>query len=497
MSVVIDESGGTRWLGSSADGKAERPSPVDAPVTAARFALPKSRHGPGQPRGVWLSCFVALVALLVLGNLVADYNLGVRYGWDVRVNCAAVDAHVEGRDPYFVKNLKGTRLSYPYLPVTLDAFRPLCAGGFLPGHYRGIFFVLAVLCGWLLPGLGTPRQGLRDAALRILCALGGFIGFEWTLASGNFTIFSGLLTALALALLFRRTPFEEGEEASFALRLAGAAVLGFVTSLKLVFFPVLAALYFLPQNRRRKFVLIAAAAGAFMSPILISRALYPELFQSWLAAISGQIPGQHSVALYETNPSLLLLARELAGHFGLADSRLVVFAGYGIAATALVLAPFALFVLRAAGGQGEGWPLKRLDRWLMDHPREAMRMTVLAMYALYLCTPRLKEYALFELAIYLAVLIVDLRPAALAAALIAAIGVPTWASISGIAIEGSYIQLVAALVCFWILLLDFDAASRGAGSRNRTGTALSHRGILSPLRLPIPPCPPDPTRSNT
>src|SRR5436305_6356588 len=40
-------------------------------------------------------------------------------------------------------------------------------------------------------------------------------------------------------------------------------------------------------------------------------------------------------------------------------------------------------------------------------------------------------------------------------------------------------------------------SSRGAGSRGRTGTALAHRGILSPLRLPIPPCPLDPAGSNT
>lgn len=500
MSVVIDESGGARWLGSSADAKAQRPGPADASVRDARLALPHSKHAPGRSRNIWLSCFIALMAMLVLGNLVADYNLGVRYGWDVRVNCAAVDAHVEGLDPYFVKNLKGTRLSYPYLPVTLDAFRPLCAGGFLPGHYRGIYFLLAVLCALLLPGLGATRQGLREVSLRILCALGGFIGFEWTWASGNFTIFSGLLTALALTLLLGRGPLEGDDGEGFPLRLAGAAVLGFVTSFKLVFFPVLASLYFLPQPRHRRFGLIAAAAGAFMVPILASKVFYAGLFQSWLGAISGQIPGQHAVALYETNPSLLLLAWELADRFGLADNKLVVFAGYGVAATALVLAPFAFFVWRAVGTPGSpdaGWLPTRLDRWLLDHPREAMRMTVLAMYALYLCTPRLKEYALFELAIYLAVLVVDLRPMALAAVLTAAIGAPTWASISGVAIEGSYIQLVAALACFWILLLDFDAASRGAGSRNRTGTALSHRGILSPLRLPIPPCPPDPTRSNT
>jgi hypothetical protein len=116
-------------------------------------------------RNAWLACLIALVAVLVFGNLANDTALDTNYGWDVRVNCAAVDAHVDGLDPYYVKNLKGTKLSYPYLPATLDAFRPLCAGGFLVGHHRGVFLVIAVLCGLVLPGIGRTRSW-RDVALR-------------------------------------------------------------------------------------------------------------------------------------------------------------------------------------------------------------------------------------------------------------------------------------------------------------------------------------------
>ena len=153
-------------------------------------------------RNAWLACLIALVAVLVFGNLANDAALDTNYGWDVRVNCAAVDAHVDGLDPYYVKNLKGTKLSYPYLPATLDAFRPLCAGGFLVGHHRGVFLVIAVLCGLVLPGIGRTRS-LRDVALRGLYVLGAFVGFEWVLASGNFAILGGGLTAAALALLLR------------------------------------------------------------------------------------------------------------------------------------------------------------------------------------------------------------------------------------------------------------------------------------------------------
>ncbi|RXH39098.1 hypothetical protein XH94_20625 [Bradyrhizobium zhanjiangense] len=437
---MSEMSGAARWLEPAAD-------------MAAR-------------RNVWLACLIALTALLVFGNLANDARLDVKYGWDVRVNCAAVDAHADGLDPYFVKNLKGTKLSYPYLPMTLDVFRPLCAGGFLVDHYRGIFLVLAVICGLLLPRLGRTGTSARDAALKVLCALGAFVGFEWVQASGNFAILSGLLTAIALSLLLR--PLPSRENTSFPLRLAGAALLGLVTSFKLVFCPVLAALYFLPLPRSRKLALIAMAAFGFALPVLMSRLLYPDLFANWLLAIAGQIPNQHAVDLVEINPSLLLLARDLMDHAGLGDSKPVMFATYALAALALVLVPFALSVLRVAASQPVregGSLLTRLDRWLMDHPRTAMRVTVLAMFALYLSSPRLKEYAFFELALYAAILIVDLPAMALAGCLSVGLLLPALISLLGAAFEGSFILLTVALMCFWILLLDFRAEPKRPEAR--------------------------------
>ena len=404
-------------------------------------------------RNVWLACLIALVALLVFVNLANDTAIDMNYGWDVRVNCAAVDAHAHGLDPYFVKNLKGTKLSYPYLPATLDAFRPLCAGGLLIGHYRGVYLALAVLCALLLPGIGRPRQ-LREVALRGLFTFGAFVGFEWVLASGNFAILGGGLTAAALALLLRPAKPDDRHDIP---RLAGAALLGLVMSFKLVFCPVLAALYFLPLPRRRKLVLLAVAGLGFTLPILASVAFYSNLSSSWLLAISGGIPGQHSVQIEETNPSLLLLAQSIVDHVGLPDSKPLVFAIYALAAGAFVLAPLGWLLLRAIGDVGGSLPA-RLDRWLIEHPEAAMRITVLAMYGLYLCSPRLKEYAFFELAIYGAVLIVDLPAAALAAVLTIGVAVPTLVSLAGLSIEGNFIQIAVALVCFWIMLRAPSAA---------------------------------------
>ncbi|WFU41080.1 hypothetical protein QA640_00565 [Bradyrhizobium sp. CB82] len=435
---------------------AQRPNSTGTSVGKVELALSHPGGGLGQLPSAWLMGFAALLAILVLASFVVDGNSSGALGWDLHVNCAAVEANMEGLDPYIINNLRDTTFAYPYLPVTLDLFRPLCSAGLLVDHHRAVYLVLAILCGLLLPGLGAPRAGLRDTCFRVLCALGAFVGFEWTLASGNFSILTGLLTAVALALLLGGSLLEEEDKTSFMLRLLGAAMLGLVTSFKLVFCPVLASLYFLPQPRFRKLILIAAAVGMFILPILISMVFYADLFGSWLRAISGQIPGQLGVAQDRMNPSLFILVQGLARHWGLADSGPIVFALYGLAAIALVLAPFAVSVSRAIGGQAEtGWIADRIDQWLIDHPREAARITVLAMYALYLCSPRLKEYAFFELAIYAAVLVVDLPAMAITAVLTVAILIPTSVSISGGAIEGSFLQLVAALLCFWVFLADF------------------------------------------
>jgi hypothetical protein len=314
----------------------------------------------------------------------------------------------------------------------------------------------------VLPGLGGRRASLRDVGLRSLWTLGAFVGFEWVLASGNFAILGAMLTAIALALLLRPAARDDRPDVR---HVAGAGLLGLVMSFKLVFCPLLAALYLLPLPRRQKLVLLAVAGTAFVLPILVSLAFYPNLFSSWLLAITGGIPGQHGVQLEETNPSLLLLAQSVVDHVALPDSKPLVFANYALGAFALVLAPLFWSVWPAIRG-GEGSLLARLDRWLIDHPHAAMRLTVLAMYGLYLCSPRLKEYAFLELAVYAAILIVDLPAAALAAVLTIGIAVPTGLSLSGASIEGSFVQVVVALICFWIML----SAQKGSGGS--TGTAV-------------------------
>ena len=403
-------------------------------------------------RRAWLACLIALVAMLVFGNL-ANYAVpDMNYGWDARVNCAAVDAHVDGLDPYYVKNLKGTKFSYTYLPATLDAFRPLCAGGFLVGHQRGVFLAIALLCSLLLPGIGRTRS-LRDVALRGLYVLGAFVGFEWVLASGNFAILSGGLTAAALALLLRPAKSDDQHD---VLRMAGAALLGARDVVQAGLLPIAG---------RALFSAAVAAAEACSDdgggPRLRAADLdlgrhLSRLVLELVARDHGRDPRS---ALGPDRGDQSIAAAVGAGHRrprGACRQEPPAFAIYALAATALVLAPLGWSLLRAIRSS-EGSLPTRLDRWLIDHPQAAMRITVLAMYGLYLCSPRLKEYAFFESAVYAAVLIVDLPAAALAAVLTIGVAVPTLVSITGTTIEGGFVQLAVALMCFWIMLLDFRA----------------------------------------
>ncbi len=424
----------------------------------------------------WLACLLALVAIFVAVHLMADYRSDLEFGTDIGVNCAAIEAHANGLDPYYVKNLKGTNLSYPYLPVTLDLFRPLCADGVLADHFKGIYLVIGGLSALLLSSFSFSRSNVRDAALKFLYVFGGFVGFEWTFISGNFAIISGLLTAAALALLFHGFSLQERDnENSIAYYIAGAALFGLLTSLKIVFFPLLLSFYFLPLTRGRKIVLIMVAFVCFIVPVLISFVFYHDLFRSWIEAISGRIPGQHSPASETCNPSLLCLGQALAENAGFNNPKLVGGLFYALAVAMLVLGPLAGAIIRLVQRQyisQHGSFLKKLDQWLIDNPQFAIRLATLSMLALYLCAPRLKEYAYFEMAIYAAMLVVDLPAIGMATVFTVAIVAPLLAAGSHNALVNTYGQTIAALFCFGILLADLHPSFVRLGKNGAAAPSL-------------------------
>lgn len=414
-------------------------------------------------RTYWLACLFMPAAILVFIHLTNDYRSEMKFGWDVAVNCAAVEAHTRGLDPYYVRNLGDTKLSYPYLPVTLEMFRPFCADGLLERQYRSVYLVIAALSA-LLCSLAMAQRSGADVALRILLVFGGFSGFEWALVTGNFAIMTGLLTALGLWLFRYGLARQESsrDAGSFLWYAAGAASFGLLTSLKVVCFPVLMALYFLPLSRRRRIGMIVIAVGWFVAPVLISFLLYHDLFLSWIAAITGQIPGQHSPVSESCNPSLPCLGQALAEGAGFIDVKLAGMFFYGVAGMLLVLGPLAATVVGLVRQERmpDDWSLmKRLDQLLIEKPQIALRLTALSMFALYMCAPRLKEYAYFELAIYAAALVSGLSAAGMAAIIIGAVLVPVLAMGSHDGFVSTYSQLLSALFCFWIFVLSLNPST--------------------------------------
>jgi len=67
------------------------------------------------------------------------------------------------------------------------------------------------------------------------------------------------------------------------------------------------------------------------------------LFSSWIEAISGRIPGQHSPASESCNPSLLCLGQALSENLGFTDYKLVGALFYTLAVGAACAWPVGRF----------------------------------------------------------------------------------------------------------------------------------------------------------
>ena len=415
----------------------------------------------------WLVYFVVYSAIILFQIFFLDYQsslLGApRPGWDVRAYCVGVKEHADGLNPYYVRNLEDTSLVYPYLPVTLDLLRPLCSGGFLTLYFREIYLILAAFSAFLLSTFSFSGHRLRDACLKALYIFGGFAGFGWTFLSGNFVILSGMMIALSLYFLYRGFSLQQSNDRDSASKVfysLGAVTFGLAMSIKIIFFPVLCSLYLLPLIRSKKTSLIIAGGASFFTPILISLLFYHELFFSWLNAVSGQIPQQISPAT-ERSSSLFFIGKAVASNFGIVDSMLLDAFLYAVAISAILL-PLAFSLVRIIKNERVDDSrsfLKELDGFLIVNPGFAMRVATLTMVALYLCAPRLKEYAFYELAIYAAVLVVDLPFKTLRIVLAVAIVFPIVAKAPQMPqFIDHFGQTIAAVFCYAVFLLDLYPA---------------------------------------
>jgi hypothetical protein len=421
----------------------------------------------------WLVWFLIVIAIVLLGYFVKDYRSTHRFGWDARLVCAGVEAHADGLDPYYVPNLKVGSLPYLYLPVTLDIFRPLCWKGFLPSHFGKIYFGLAALSAFLLSAFSFSGQRVRNAFPKTLYVFGGFIGFEWTLRTGNIVILSGLLTALALYLFYRGFSLQEEnaqDPRSGLLYGLGAVAFGSGLSIKIVFFPILIALYFFPLARTRKIALMIVAGSFFIMPFLVSFLFYRDLFFSWVGAISGWT---HKSGR-DCGVSLFCIGQALAG--GVLDfNHYISYLTPGALllqalVIALILGPLSWWVVwlvkQEYADNGKSF-LRNLDQLLIDNSHFAMRVATLTMVGLYLCAPRLADYAFSELAILAAMVVADLPAKSLAAILAVTIAAPILTEgADAVAAHDSPFQVsiprvnqtIAAVFFYGVLLLDLYPA---------------------------------------
>ncbi len=233
---------------------------------------------------------VGYLAGFLIGIGILFLISGVR-GQDVQVYCQAGAGAASGNNPYLTSEIH-TFLSWNYLPIYLPLARLLCSPPLdLWSNYVLIYTFLIVLSSlaW------CSGEGWGKAVFISLCI---FLGFGWTLYSGNWVVIEFLLISAGFGLV-KRHRWE-----------AAAAVLGLNASLKLIPVFYLSLFAFLPQDRSTRFRSMATGLSAFLAPLLLSFLLYPKIMPTFFLQLTGNIPNQHN-PLQENggfyNPSIAFL----------------------------------------------------------------------------------------------------------------------------------------------------------------------------------------------
>lgn len=416
-----------------------------------RAMLPKSVHWL-----LWLIVFaVGWYGFVIHGLMPQDKG----FGWDAGVDCAAADAFHLGLDPYYVKNLKNTELSYPYLPATLPVMGVLCWSGIMAkDFYQYFFMALAVGVVVLIAGVRSGAQpNWKTMGIVSVVTFFGFSGFSWVYSTGNIVMFDALLISTALFCF----GMAKNKNSSFMLYAVGAVCLGLTASIKIVFVPIIAAVFFLPVRMRDKAFLFAVALVSFALPFAVSYVGYHDWFNSWRLAISGGIRGQHSPITEGENPSLFFIGQDFlsAYHIPYSNRLIAPKVFYSIMVSVVVL-----------GGVWRCYSLlRRYKTSLREKPDFALYMVCLMMLAFSLCAPRLKEYALFNLAIYVAVLSSFVSgPVALAVAFLAIVEPLIWHElpVRTLALYDASSTL-AAFMCYAVFLVAAESVLCGSDKRMR------------------------------
>jgi hypothetical protein len=381
---------------------------------------------------------IALLIFFVRDFWVTQTHSERTPGWDARAVCSGNDAYRKDLNPYYVTNLVGTDLSYTYPPLTFELFKPLCTA---PLDIRESFkYLYPLLLVFLIALFGAKdlAHGLYDRALiKTLFLTGGFAGFHWVYLTGNI---AAIECALLASGIFCFAPTGKSAPNELTLRyLLGAVLLGFSCFLKVINFPIILALYFVPLDRPQKLKLIGTGLLAYAIPMGLSIFAFHDLFGTFVHAISGKIPNQHSPATEGGNPSVFFLMGHflnLARRIGIdVDSHYFALQAGGYAILVLLIAStflkrvYSVLPEEKRGASPLSW-FKLLDRSLIENPRLAFYLLVSAILGMLICLPRMKSYAYFSVAALSALLVAELPLSGLALSAIVALALPyfDWSS---------------------------------------------------------------------
>jgi hypothetical protein len=261
----------------------------------------------------------ALSIGLILVNLGLIIGISKGAGWDYRVYCVAAEAFSQGKNPYFVANTEpfsGEKYSFVYPPSSLPLFGLFRAMGG-DSTYRILWPLLALLVSLIVLRLDERKDALF---LTTLVISGFMVGF-WNMRSGNIGYLEMLFLSLVFLALTRGSYY------------VAAILLNAVAWLKAIPIVFGALFVFIKDTWRKKVLVLVVLCGCFLLIQGSSAFFYPELWPTYIKAITGGIEGQHN-PLKETgedaNPTAFLFFRDINSQLVGPDSQayLVVFIAF-------------------------------------------------------------------------------------------------------------------------------------------------------------------------
>lgn len=376
--------------------------------------------------------------------------------------CSSVQAYEHGLDPYHAKNVRQVwpehprdegKLAFTYVPVFLDSFRVLCPS--MLGRHHLLFdsTLISVCLAIIAGGLGAEPLMIRFG--RVVFFLGGFSGLQWAMRTGNIVILECLIMAVGILCLITADVAKNIDSGwkRTGLYIVGAALLGLGCSIKLLPFPIIFGLYFLPLTRWPKVGLILIAAVFFSLPLAISLGFYNHLFWTWVASILGHVPYQQSPATESIPPSLFGFWHTIVdtSRHGLP---------FILYAISILMFSFVVVVRMYAivSPEHKKIPGGGLEHVLCSNPKFARHFVFVFMFSCLVLLPRIKSYAYLTIALLGAIVLGNLTLAGIVLTCSVAI-FPAFLPI-GSPFFLEFQQLISGVICSAIFIYDLPAAFR-------------------------------------